>query len=143
MDKPLLRSVSEDTLVTAISTLGVKSATNITSGPGTPYPKNNLSDETLQLFEQAADSLKAKPSTTSQPTKRKRLQSSEDKKRTNYTQASKSIYLKTKTLHRRKLSFATNIHQIKKLLVENKFPLQADFNSKTIGWLLLTDVSKN
>ena len=99
MATPLLKSVSEDTLVTAIGTLGVKSATNITSGPGTPYPKNSISDETLQLLEQAADLLEPKPSTTSQPTKRERLESSDDKKRTNYPQASKGIYLKTKTLY--------------------------------------------
>ena len=130
MDNHLLTSASEDTLVTAIGTVEITSATNLHSGQDTPYPETRLSSETMQLLEDTAARLEPKNSVTMQPSKRRRLEPNEDMKRTNYPQASKSVYLKTKTLHRKKLSLATNIHQIKKLLSENKFPLQADFNSK-------------
>ena len=69
-------------------------------------------------------------SSMTQPNIRRWLEPSEDKKRAYYRQATKSVYLKIKTLHRKKLSLATNMHHIKKLLFENKFPLQGDFNSK-------------
>ena len=47
MATPLLTSASQETLVTAFGTIGVKPATNITSGRDTPIPMANVSDETL------------------------------------------------------------------------------------------------
>ena len=113
-----------------MGTVEIQSATNLHSGQDTPYPEARLSTETMHLLQDAAAKLEPKDSTINQPTKKHRLEANKDKKRTNYPQASKSIYLKTKTLHRKKLSLATNIHQIKKLVSEGKFPLQADFNSR-------------
>ena len=130
MDNHPLNSGSEDTLVTAMGTVEIQSATNLHSGHDTPYPEARRSTETMQLLQDAAAKLEPKDSTINQSTKKRRLEANEDKKRTNYPQASKSIYLKTKTLHRKKLSLTTNIHQIKKLVSEGIFPLQADFNSR-------------
>ena len=48
--------------------------------------------------------------------------------RSTYPKESKTLYLKTKTLHKKKLNLATNIHHIKKNLEDKKFPVQADFN---------------
>ena len=108
----------------------IQSATNLHSGQTTPYPK--------AVFKILLAN------------KKRKLEAEEDKKRSNYPQASKSVYLKTKTLHRRKLSLTTNINQIKKLLTENKFPLQANFNSKVPmtrdqvkdQWLAITNKCK-
>ena len=152
MATPVLNSVSQDTLVNAIGTLGVQSASNLTSGRDTPLPTANFSDETLQLLNRAAAALNLTDNTITQPNKRRKLEPNDDLKRLNYPQASKSIYLKTKTLHRKKLSLATNIHQIKQLLTDQKFPLQADFNSRVPmnrdqnfrnQWVAITNKCKN
>ena len=64
MDTPLLNSASQETLVTAFGNIGVKSATNITSGMDTPLPTANVSDEILQLLDEAAAALSPKESVT-------------------------------------------------------------------------------
>ena len=139
MDKHLLTSASEDTLVTAMGTVEIQSATNLHSGHDTPYPEARLSTETMQLLQDTPARLKPKDSTITQPSKKRQLEAYEDNKRTNYPQASKSIYLKTKTLHRRKLSLATNTHHIKVLVSVNKFPLPAVFNL-VIGFMNIYQV---
>ena len=101
MDNHLLTSASEDTLVTAMGTVEIQSATNLRLGNDTPYPEARLSTETMQLLEDAAARLEPKDSTIIQPSKKRQLEANEDKKRSNYPQASKTIYLKTKTLHRK------------------------------------------
>ena len=128
LDKHLLSSASEDTLVTAMGTVEIQSATNLHSGNDTPYPEARLSTETMQLLQYTAARLEPKDSTITQPSKKRRLEAYGDKKRTNYPQASKSIYLQTKTLHRRKLSLATNTLHIKVLVSVNMFRLPAVFN---------------
>ena len=74
MATPLLTSASQETLVTAFGTIGVKSATNITSGRDTPLPIANVCDEFLQLLNRAAAALKQTDSITTQPNKRQRLE---------------------------------------------------------------------
>ena len=44
-------SASQDTIVTAMDTLGVQSSTAITPAIGTPIPKSTISDDTLHLLE--------------------------------------------------------------------------------------------
>ena len=56
---------------------------------------------------------------------------SEGDQRSGYPKESKILYLKTKTLHRKKFSMATNIYQIKRNLADNKFPAQVNFNCNT------------
>ena len=65
-----MNSACQETLMTAFGTIGVKSATNITSGRDTLLPTANVSDETLQLLDKSAAALKPKESVTAQPNKR-------------------------------------------------------------------------
>ena len=58
----------------------------------------------------------------------KNLEAPEGDIRSAYPKESKALYLKTKTLHKKKLNLATDIHQIKNNLQDKKFPVQADFN---------------
>ena len=126
-------SVSQVTLVTVMDTLGLESNTNITPAMGTPIPGTTLSDDTLQLLEQTANSLgQSTDNTRDQPSKRRRQEPPEGDTRSNYPKESKALYLKTKSLHRKKLTLAANIHHIKKNLQDNKFSVQANFNCKPL-----------
>ena len=80
------------------------------------------------LDSMATKLVQTKDQTSNQPNKRKRLEAPEGDIRRSYPKESKTLYLKTKTLHKKKLNLATNIHQIKKNLEDKKFPVQADFN---------------
>ena len=125
MDTNPSTSTSQDALLTQIEAMGVKSTTSlITLGVDTPVPKETLSNETLDLLEKAATSLSA-------PANRGRKRLREDPTtadtRTGYPNESKSLYLKTKNLYRRKLSVATNLHHMKMRLGTNKYPTQVDF----------------
>ena len=97
---------------------------------GTPIPKNTLSDETLRLLEQAATDLGSIDlNAKSSSTKRKRTEENGDI-RTNYPEATKSVYLKIKNLYKKKLSIAVNMHAIKNGLKNNKYPAATDFRGK-------------
>ena len=90
---------------------------------------STLSDETLKLLDSAADKFdRTKENTSNQPQKRKHHKLPERDNRTGYPKQSKALYLKTKTLHRKKLNMAINIHQIKKSLQDKKFPTQENLN---------------
>ena len=124
-------SGSQSTLVTAMDTLGVESTTNITPAIGTPIPHTTLSNETMLLLEQTAHQLGQTKDSNLNLSKRRRVDAPQGDQRTGYPKESKLLYLKTKTLHRKKLSLATNIHQIKQNLSDNKFPTQANLNCNT------------
>ena len=114
-----------------MDTLGVQSSSAITPAIGIPVPKSTLSDDTLQLLEQVSSSLDQHRDNNNQPTKRTRNESPEGDRRGSYPKESKALYLKTESLHRKKLTLATNIHQIKKNLQNQKFPAQVNFNCNT------------
>ena len=144
-------SGSQSTLVTAIDTLGVESTTNITPAIGTPIPHTTLSNETMLLLEQTANKLGQTKDSNLNPTKQRCVDAPQGDQRTGYPKESKLLYLKTKTLHRKKLSLATNIHQMKQNLSDNKFPTQANFNCYTAinrdnafkeNWATITQDSK-
>ena len=137
MDKHLLTSASEDTLVTAMGTVEIQSATNLHSGHDTPYLEARLSTETMQLLQDTTARLKPKDSTITQPSKKRRLEAYEDKKRTNYPQASKVYTSRPKLFTGENL--ATNTHHIKVLVSVNKFPLPAVFNL-VIGFMKIYQV---
>ena len=89
----------------------------------------DLSCKTVKVLKSAATILgQSKESSAKQPNKRKRLEAPEGDIRSAYPKESKSLYLKTKTFHKKKLNLATNLHQIKNNLQHKKFPVKADFN---------------
>ena len=95
-------SASQDTIVTAMDTLGVQSSNAITPAIGTPIPKSTPSDDTLHLLQQASVSLGQSRDFKNQPAKMKRNELPEGDRRGNYSKESKALNLKTKTLHRKK-----------------------------------------
>ena len=95
----------------------------ITSKADTPLPRENISNETLQLLDDAANKL----SVPNKGIKRPRSGSPTTDHRAQYPSNSKQIYLKTKTLHKRKLALAANLHQIKQGIAEKKYPNQVNF----------------
>ena len=110
MDTIMSTSTSQDTLLNQMEAIGIQSTTSMTTlGNDTPAPKGNISNETLQLLESAATKLE----NPSRGIKRPRGDSTSNDERTNYPTDSKPLYLKTKSLHRRKLALAANIHQIR------------------------------
>ena len=117
-------STSQDTLLNQMEAIGIKSTTSMTTlGQNTPTPRGNISNETLQLLETAATKL----SNNKKGVKRPREDSTNEDERSQYPADSKPLYLKTKSLHRRKLALATNIHQIQQGLAQNKYPTQVNF----------------
>ena len=106
-------SASQATLVTAVDTLGIESNTAITPALGTPIPRTTLSNETVRLLDSVTTKLgQTKDQTSNQPNKRKRLKAPEGDIRSSYPKESKTLYLKTKSLHKKKLNLATNMDQI-------------------------------
>ena len=101
-------SVSQATLATAMDTLGVESNTGITPALGTPIPRTTLSKETVKLLDSVATKLgQTKDQTSNQPNKRRCLEAPEGDIRSSYPKERKTLYLKTKTLHKKKLNLAT------------------------------------
>ena len=88
-----------------------------------------MSSETVSLLDDVANRLKV--SKQGKGLKRKRLQSpaASPENRRDYAAATKLLYLKAKTLYRRKLNLATNIHSIKNSLKAGTFPVQCNFRS--------------
>ena len=126
------KSNSQSTFVDAASRIDI----NITSPDGydTPVPTTStrLSAETLANLIEARMKLENLPTN---PSKRKRSgspipgPSTEKRKddRDNYPPQAKPIYLRLKTLYRKKLSLASNIRTIEQRLSTNKFPSSVDF----------------
>ena len=125
-------SVSDTALSAELNHLQVKSASAFnTPMSGTPIPTTTMSSETVQLLNGAANRLKDPVSNKGKGVKRKRILSpavSPDN-RGDYPAATKPLYLKAKTLYRRKLNLATNIHAIKNCLKSGTFPVQCNFRS--------------
>ena len=98
---------------------------------GTPIPTTTLSSETVELLNEAANRLKDPATSKGKGVKRKRILSpaASPDNRGNYPAASKPLYLKAKTLFRRKLTLATNINSIKNSLMSRSFPVQSNFRS--------------
>ena len=140
-------SESDTNLSTA--TLGLEvpsrshSAFNTPSG-GTPFPRVQLSDETISLLNEVSNKLKsdqplpssskADPKQDNQARKRKRTNGNQDPSTSEamhlkYPEALKPLYLKAKTLYIKKLNLATSIHQIRESLGDGKFPAQTNFRS--------------
>ena len=122
-------SVSDTALSAEHNNLQVKSA----SAFNTPMSgtTTTMSSETVQLLNEAANRLKDPVSNKGKGVKRKRIVSpavSSDN-RGDYPAATKPLYLKAKTLYRRKLNLATNIHSIKNSLKSGTFPVQCNFKS--------------
>ena len=116
-------STSQDTLLNQMEAIGIKSTTSMTTlGQDTPTPRGNISNDTLQLLETAATKLSNKIGV-----KRPREDCTNEDERSQYPAVSKPLYLKTKSLHRRKLALAANIHQIQQRLAQNKYPTQVNF----------------
>ena len=125
-------SASETALSANMNNLEVRSTSAFnTPISGTPIPTTTLSSETLALLTEAATKLKDPVSKSSKGVKRKRTQSpfSPTNNRVDYPAATKPLYLKAKTLYRRKLNLATNIHSIKVSLKSGTFPVQCNFRS--------------
>ena len=92
-------STSQDTLMAQMEAMGVQSTTSITTlGAATPFPKENLSNETLELLQKTADTL-----TKGEPRGRKRLRADTDENdnRASYPQASKAITYRQRTYTRK------------------------------------------
>ena len=124
MDAETSTSASHDTLLNQLEAIGIESTTSIkTLGTDTPIPRGNISNETLELLTNASASL-ANPK---RGIKRMRETTPTGDERSTYPKDSKALYLKTKTLHRRKLSLAATIHQIKEGVSQNRYPNQANF----------------
>ena len=127
--KNMSHSASQQTLKTAKSMMELDS-TNSTPLVGTPIPHNALSDETLKLLDQASSALnKLDINNKNSAPKRKRTDNTGDI-RTSYPEANKSLYLRVKNLHKKKVSIAANMHAIKINLKNNKFPAAADFRDR-------------
>ena len=122
-------SVSDTALSADINNLQMKSAgTFNTPMSGTPIPTTTLSSE---LLNEASNRLKDPVTSKGKGVKRKRILSpaASSDNRGNYPAATKPLYLKAKTLFRRKLTLATNIHSIKNSLKSGSFPVQCKFRS--------------
>ena len=123
-------SVSDTALAANLNTLGVNSASAFnTPMSGTPIPTSTLSNETTSLLDEVATRLKEPSSKKGRGLKRKRQQSpaTSPDSRGNYPAATKPLYLKAKTLYRKKLNLATNIHSVKNSLKSGNFPVQCNF----------------
>ena len=98
---------------------------------GTPIPTTRLSSEITALLEKVATKLKEPVSKKGEGIKCKRLQSPVTSPfiGENYPAVTKPLYLKAKTLCRRKLNLATNIHSIQNSLKTGSFPIQCNFRS--------------
>ena len=126
-----------------MNTLGVESNE---SSPGykTPRPANSISDETVNLLEEAAKKLKkgksgsskrnldqkSQPSTSGANKKRKLDQTEQGEESSNrhgFPADSKPLYLKAKQLCIRKLHLATNVQHIKGQLKDGHFPAQISY----------------
>ena len=124
MDTTPSSSTSQAALLNQMEAMGVKSTTSIyTLSRDTPVPRENISNETLQLLEEAS----SKINPAKKGIKRFREESPANDNRNQYPNESKPIYLKVKSLHKKKLAIATNLHQIKQGIAENKYPNQANF----------------
>ena len=125
-------NVSEIALIAGISHLEVDNDTAFnTPTTGTPIPASKMSSETLAILQEASNKLKEADKGPTKGTKRKRTGSPSTERqstsRDRYPPESKPLYLKSKNLHRKKLSVATNIHSIKAHLKEGKFPASCNF----------------
>ena len=104
------------------------------SGCDTPVPISKISAETLDTLNEVSIRLEAG---TSNPRKRARQSSpnhTEPKSKTNptnsrdtYPEQSKPIYLRLKTLHKKKLSLASTIKVMEGKLAKNLYPTSLDF----------------
>ena len=115
-----------------LNNLQMKSASAFnTPMSGTPIPTTTLSSETVELLNEAVNRLKDPATSKGKGVKRKRNLSpaASPDNRGNYPPATKPLYLKAKTLFRRKLTLATNIHSIKNSLMSGSFPVQCNFRS--------------
>ena len=98
-------SASDTALSAELNNLQVKSASAFnTPMSGTPIPTTTMSSETVELLNEAANRLKDPVSNKGKGVKRKSILSpavSPDN-RGNYPAATKPLYLKAKTLYKRK-----------------------------------------
>ena len=110
------------------------------SGCDTPVPISKISAETLDTLNEVSIRLEAG---TSNPRKRARQSSpnhTEPKSKTNptnsrdtYPELSKPIYLRLKTLHKKKLSLASTIKVMEGKLAKNLYPTSLDFKFNING----------
>ena len=97
-----------------------------TSGCDTPIPRNRIFTETLNTLNEVSSKLEASVSGSSNPRKRKRVNEPQNlgpsktekynDARGEYLVAAKPMYLRLKSLHKRRLSLASNIK-----VMEGKF----------------------
>ena len=123
------KSNSQTTIVDAASRIDI----NFTcpSGSDTPIPSTTrLSAETLANLMEAHMKLENLP-TNSRKRKSRNSPGTSSNRRTNerdqYPPDAKPVYLKLKTLYRKKLSLASNIRTIETRLGNNKYPNAVDF----------------
>ena len=122
MDSTPPNTTDQEALRHQLEAMGVESTTSITTlGADTPRIRDNLSHETLDLLNQAADSLNK---AQNKGIKRLRTDSNSTDNRLEYPSESKAIYLKAKGLYRRKLTIAVNLHHIRDRLKQGKYPTQ-------------------
>ena len=141
--------MSESDTNPSTATLGLEppsrsQSTFNTPAGSTPYPKVQLSDETISLLNEVSSKLKTEqakpqrpkvdPKQDPQARKRKRTNGSQERPNgqamhLKYPEALKPFYLKAKGLYIKKLNLATSIYQIGDGLLEGKFPAQTNFRS--------------
>ena len=104
------------------------------SGCDTPVPTGKISAETLQTLNEVSSRLGA---STSNPRKRVRENSPNPREpnmkdlttdtRSSYPEQAKPIYLRLKTLHKKKLALASTIKVMEGKLAKNLYPTSLDF----------------
>ena len=106
--------------------LEVKSASTFnTPMSGTPIPTTTLSSETVSLLDEVANRLKDPTPKNGKGLKGKDLNHQPHPQILggDYPAATKPLYLKSKTLYRKKLNLATNFHSIRNSLKTGTFPV--------------------
>ena len=126
-------TVSQTDFCDAMSRVNVTSEPN--SGFDTPIPTYRFSDETMDTLKSVSTKLQGLASKTGNPRKRRRDGSPSRRNpqepyvdtRDNYPKESKVIYLRLKTLYRKKVSLASTIKTMETKLSKNCFPTSVDF----------------
>ena len=130
-------SVSNSTLLSAVSRLGIDYNQKESTRSDTPLPMENISDETINLLIAASSKLskeapKEQKPKSAKPAKRDRSPeqgTSGGQERSDYPPESKPIYLRLKTTYRKKIAIASQITKMHSEMLKKVYPQVWNSNS--------------
>ena len=128
-------SVSNSTLVSAVSRLGIDHNHKESTRSDTPLPQDNISDETINLLIAASSKLSKEAPKEQRPKSNKRARrdrspeqgTSGAPERSDYPPESKPIYLRLKTSYRKKIAIASQITKMHSEMLKKIYPPSVEF----------------